>query len=112
MADRYCGVNCDSAATARVARLVVLVLGVLLARAALRALEHVGIGHGRPAPQRQHAADEQGNDQPDDQPGLHGNVTLRIKPSCAVLATSRPSRAKMLPRVKPRAPEPLGLSVA
>ena len=36
----------------------------------------------------------------------------RIRPSCAVLATSRPSRVKMLPRAKPRAPEALGLSTA
>ena len=36
----------------------------------------------------------------------------RIKPSCAALATSRPSRANTLPRVKPRAPEALGLSIA
>ena len=32
-------------------------------------------------------------------------------PSCDVLATRRPSRANTLPRVKPRAPEALGLSV-
>ena len=35
----------------------------------------------------------------------------RIKPSCAALATSRPSRENTLPRVKPRAPQALGLSI-
>src|SRR5262245_36861160 len=35
----------------------------------------------------------------------------RISPSCAVLAISLPSRVKILPRLKPRAPEALGLSV-
>ena len=36
----------------------------------------------------------------------------RSSPSCAVLATSRPSRVKMLQRAKPREPEALGLSMA
>ena len=39
-------------------------------------------------------------------------VTTRTSPSCAVLATSRPSRENTLPRPKPRAPEALGLSSA
>ena len=39
-------------------------------------------------------------------------AVTRIKPSCDALATSRPSRANTLPRVKPRAPEALGLSMA
>ena len=38
--------------------------------------------------------------------------TSRISPSCAVLATKVPSRAKTLARAKPRAPEALGLSTA
>ena len=37
-------------------------------------------------------------------------VRSRISPSCATDATSTPSREKMLPRQKPRAPWPLGLS--
>jgi hypothetical protein len=37
---------------------------------------------------------------------------LRISPSWAVLAINRPSAVKMLARVKPRAPEALGLSMA
>lgn len=38
--------------------------------------------------------------------------TTRTSPSCAVLATRRPSRENTLPRPKPRAPEALGLSMA
>jgi hypothetical protein len=44
--------------------------------------------------------------------GVLAYEVSRINPSCAALATSRPSRANTLPRVKPRAPEALGLSMA
>ena len=44
--------------------------------------------------------------------GVHpGGFATRISPSCAVLAISLPSRACSMPRVKPRAPEALGLSI-
>ncbi len=43
--------------------------------------------------------------------GLGSCSTGRIMPSCAVLATRRPSRLKICPRVKPRDPPAQGLSV-
>ena len=43
---------------------------------------------------------------------LQRSFTIRTRPSCAVLATSRPSRANTLARAKPRAPDALGLSMA
>ena len=42
----------------------------------------------------------------------YGSFLMRTRPSCAVLATSRPSRLNRLARAKPRAPEALGLSTA
>lgn len=61
------------------------------------------------------STDEQSHHEDDHQrsgAGAHGRgLTRRIRPSWAVLATSLPSRAKTLPRAKPRAPEALGLSV-
>ena len=43
--------------------------------------------------------------------GSPDRAGTRTNPSWQVLATRRPSRAKMLPRAKARAPEALGLSV-
>jgi len=44
------------------------------------------------------------------QPRVSPSARRRNSPSCATLATSRPSRLKMLPRMKPRAPPAHGLS--
>lgn len=44
-------------------------------------------------------------------PGQRGS-TSRTSPSCATLATSRPSRSWTVPRVKARAPEAFGPSIA
>jgi hypothetical protein len=68
------------------------------------------------AAQDQQSADQRAGYQNEDDDrfrhGFLGYELSRIKPSCAALATSRPSRANTLPRVKPRAPEALGLSTA
>ena len=47
-------------------------------------------------------------------PGARYSAGFRIRssPSCTVLATSVPSRVKMDPRVKPRAPAAAGASMA
>ena len=95
-----------------------LVFRRLLSRALRGALQHILARHPgvATAAQRQHAADQYGGNDYENNDGFeHGrtpqDITL-IRPSCATLATKRPSRANMLPRVKPRAPEALGLSMA
>ncbi len=89
-----------------------IILGGLLPLPELGALYHVFIGHARTAraAQRQQPADQRHDHNGNDDEAPH-EVTTRISPSCAVLATSRPSRANILPRENPRAPEALGLSV-
>src|SRR5579871_578605 len=122
----YARCRCRSRATRRAtsaldaAATSVLVRGLLLARALARAVEHVLARHARiaGAAQREQPAEDQRDDQRDDDEGLHGapfacsGLSTRISPSCAVLATRFPSRVKMLPRLKPRASEALGESVA
>src|SRR5208282_3768594 len=89
-----------------------IILGGLLPLPLLGAIYHVFIGHARTArtAQSQQPADQRNDHNDNDDEAPH-EVTMRISPSCEVLATSRPSRANMLPRVNPRAPEALGLSV-
>ncbi len=90
----------------------------LFARALRGALQYLVVRHARTAAaaQGQQTADQRADHEHDDDDGFeHCDTSLsvtRIKPSCEALATSRPSRANTLPRVKPRAPEALGLSMA
>ncbi len=92
--------------------LFLVILARLLTLPLLRPLDDVLTRHAgaAAAAQGQEPADQHRGHEDDDDQRFQG-VTTRISPSCAVLATSRPSRAKMLPRVNPRAPEALGLSV-
>src|SRR5262249_42172260 len=66
------------------------------------AIDARSCGYGCKACKQQHATLESGR----------YAFLMRTSPSCAVLATRRPSRAKTLARAKPRAPEALGLSTA
>ena len=54
--------------------------------------------------------EQQHNDNDDNDDECLHEITLN-SPSCAVLAIKRPSRENTLPRVNPRAPDALGLSV-
>ena len=93
-------------------RVGILVLGRLLARTLFGAIQDVLTGHARiaRAAQRQETADDHAQHHENNHGGFHGG-TIRIMPSWEVLATSLPSREKILPRANPRAPEALGLSV-
>src|ERR1019366_4985434 len=101
----------DASRLARSLGLLVILVG-LLARSLFGASHHVFIRHARTArtAQGQQPPNERSDHNDNDDERLHV-VTRRINPSCEVLATSRPSRANILPRENPRAAEALGLSV-
>ena len=101
-----------------VGRLLVFFRRRLILSALRCPLQHIRVRHARAAAaaQSQQSADDDGDRERDNEEGLQcmfpGNAVTLINPSCAALATSRPSRANTLPRANPRAPEALGLSMA
>ena len=92
----------------------VVVLGIEFAGAFGGAMQHVLARHSGPAaaPQDEEPAADHGHDHNENDDGSKHYEVILINPSCAALDTNRPSRAKTLPRVNPRAPEALGLSIA
>src|ERR1019366_1243273 len=100
-------------ANARIAALVVRVIRGALALPFFGASQRLGARHAgiSAGAQGEQQANNAADHQHRDQDRLHRS-NMRSKPSCAVLATRRPSRVNTLPRARPRAPEALGLSVA